>query len=75
MSLMEFCDVRDGRLTPVYEETLFPSRCAWCEGSGESLLPFAAMRVCPTCFEKAETAWDRMRKFCKRHLPKETEEV
>lgn len=63
MSLMEFLEIREGRLAPVYEGTLVPIRCDWCEGSGEPLLPLAAMRVCPECFGKAETTWDRMRKW------------
>ncbi len=63
MSLMEFCEVREGRLAPVYKGTLVPSHCAWCGRSGRSPLDFGAMRVCSECFGKAETAWDRMRKW------------
>ena len=59
MSLMEFCEVREGRLVPTYEKLLEPILCDWCEGLDESLLDFGAMRVCPECFGKAETMWNQ----------------
>ena len=62
MSLMEFCEVRDGALVPTYRRLLELILCDWCEGSGKSPLDFGAMRVCPECFGKAETAWERMRR-------------
>ena len=55
MNLMEYCEVR---LAPVYEGTLVPIRCAWCEGRGESVLFFGDMWVCPTCFGEAERKWN-----------------
>ncbi len=58
MSLMELCEVRDGRVVPTYQRLLEPILCDWCEGSGESLLAFGALWVCPECFEEAETTWN-----------------
>ena len=54
MSLMEFLEIREGRMVPVYEGALVPTRCDWCEGQRESLLAFGALWVCPECFEEAE---------------------
>ena len=58
MSLMEFIEIRDGRLVPLYEGTLAPIRCDWCEGAAGSLLGLGALWVCPACFEEAEREWN-----------------
>jgi hypothetical protein len=62
MSLMEYCEIREGRLTPVYEGILGPRRCDWCEYPDEAVMDFGAMRVCLECFEEAEREWIRMGK-------------
>ena len=59
MGLMEFLEIREGRLAPVYEGTLVPIRCDWCEGGFESLLALGALWVCPACFEESEREWTR----------------
>ena len=59
MSLMEFCEVKDGRLVPLYEGTLAPIRCDWCDHLVEPVLSFGALWVCPACFEEAEREWTR----------------
>ncbi|WP_053764692.1 hypothetical protein [Leptospirillum ferriphilum] len=57
MGLMEFLEIREGRLAPVYEGMLAPIRCDWCEGQRESLLALGDLWVCPECFGKAEASW------------------
>ncbi|MEC4683036.1 MAG: hypothetical protein VST70_05080 [Nitrospirota bacterium] len=57
MSLMEFCELRNGVLVPSYREAIAPIRCDWCNGMGESLLAFGSLWVCPECFGEAETEW------------------
>ncbi len=57
MSLMEFCEIREGRLAPVYKGTLAPICCDWCAGTRESLLAIGSLWVCPECFGEAETEW------------------
>ncbi len=58
MSLMEFCEIEEGKIVPTYARLLEPIRCSWCETSVESLLGFGALWVCPVCFDEAERAWD-----------------
>ena len=47
MSLMEYCDIREGRLVPTYGS--FPIRCDWCEGVAESVAQAGSCWVCPDC--------------------------
>lgn len=59
MSLMEFLEIREGRLVPVYEGALVPTRCDWCEGGKASLLDLGSLRVCTECLEEAEREWSQ----------------
>lgn len=59
MSLMEFCEIRDGALVPTYRDALAPIQCDWCDGPVEFLLAFGALWVCPACFGEAEWEWTR----------------
>ena len=58
MSLMEFLEIREGRLAPVYKNLLVQRRCDWCEGE-DSLLALGSLWVCPSCFEESERKWSR----------------
>jgi len=49
MSLMEFCDIRDGCLVPAYKEAIVPIRCDWCEEKTGSLAQAGACLICPEC--------------------------
>ena len=49
MSLMEFCEIRDGALVPGYREALAPIRCDWCEGVAESVSLTGDNWICPDC--------------------------
>ncbi|MHB1285516.1 MAG: hypothetical protein ACYCYP_02970 [Leptospirales bacterium] len=49
MSLMEYCDIRDGVLVPTYESLLVPIRCDWCEEKADSVAQAGACWVCPKC--------------------------
>ncbi|AKS22819.1 MAG: hypothetical protein C75L2_00020096 [Leptospirillum sp. Group II 'C75'] len=60
MSLMEFLDIRDGSLAPVYKRMLVPIRCDWCEIGFESLLALGTLWVCPAGIGKAQQAWGGM---------------
>ena len=62
MSLMEFCEIRDGSLIPAYEHLFEPIRCDWCDCPVEPVLALGALWVCPACFEEAEREWTRMRR-------------
>ena len=55
MSLMEFCEVRDGALVPTYRRLLEPTLCDRC-GKGFSL-------------EADEGSVREEGAFCNRHLP------
>lgn len=47
MSMMEYCDIREGRLVPTYGS--FPIRCDWCEEMAESVAQAGSCWVCPNC--------------------------
>ena len=52
MSLMEYCEIRDGVLVPTYEEMLSPLRCEWCEGEPQSVAQTGDNWICPECIGK-----------------------
>lgn len=58
MSLMEFCEIEEGKIVPTYTRLLDAIRCDWCEAPVESVLALGALEICPTCFGEAEEAWD-----------------
>lgn len=58
MSLMEFCEVRDGVLIQNYTSLIETIKCSWCETAVESVLALGALEVCPTCFDEAEESWN-----------------
>lgn len=58
MSLMEFCEVRDGVLIQNYTSFIETIKCSWCETSVESVMALGALWVCPACFDEAEQAWE-----------------
>ena len=50
MSLMEYCDIQEGRLVPTYGS--FPIRCDWCEEKADSVAGTGASWICPDCIGK-----------------------
>jgi hypothetical protein len=49
MSLMEYCEIRDGVLVPDYEKLLAPIRCDWCEEKSDSVAQSGSCWICPEC--------------------------
>jgi len=54
MSLMEYCDVRDGVLVPDYKEALCPIRCDRCRADVPSVALKGLRWVCPLCHEETQ---------------------
>ena len=56
MSLMEHCEIREGRFVPSYREILAPILCEWCEEEADSVAQTGANMVCPECIGKMRGA-------------------
>ncbi len=52
MSLMEYCEIQEGRLVPTYESLLVPIRCDWCEWEFQSVAQTGDCWICPDCIGK-----------------------
>ncbi|MHB8368958.1 MAG: hypothetical protein ACYDBP_04595 [Leptospirales bacterium] len=55
MSLMEYCDIRDGCLVPAYKEAIVPIRCDRCEAPAGAVIAVEVSEtlwLCPLCHEE-----------------------
>ncbi|MCL4485039.1 MAG: hypothetical protein M1537_01665 [Nitrospirae bacterium] len=58
MSLMEFCEIEEGKIVPTYTRLLEPIRCELGDHPVEPVMALGALWVCPACFDEAEQVWE-----------------